>query len=140
MAIGGKNLKSVQLRVFVVDDREMQFNLDRFQRLFLNNARIKGIPIGNYENELAKVLYVERSTIHNWRMNMNGPSDLEKIRMLEEYWNLGVNGLLMEVKGMQIEKKTMKDRELDALKRLPHDTASYVSIIRVGFAGDFAPD
>ena len=111
-------MKSAQLRVFVVDNREMHFNLDLFQRLFMNKVGTKGISIGSYEDELARVLFVERATIHNWRMNMNGPSDLEKIRMLEEYWNLGVNGLLVEVKGMQTEKRTMNDRELDALKRV----------------------
>ena len=111
-------MKKTQLRTFLIDGKEMIFHLDCFRELFLTNASKLNIGIGRYEDEIADALFVDRSAVHNWRMGVNGPGDLDKIRSLAKLWNIEEKVLLKEVNTMVATEKTrtLTDRERTALK------------------------
>lgn len=114
-------MKSKNLRTFFVNEKEMVFNVSLFQELFKKYAWKKCISYGAYEEELANYLFVDKSTVHNWRMNVNGPGDIEKIQQLAAFWNVNYECLLVEVKRMDTNVKMdiqikLSDREKEALK------------------------
>lgn len=120
-------MKSKQLRTFIVDDKEMVFNQKLFGDLFIKKAAKNGFGIGNYEFEIADALYVDKSAVHNWRMEKNGPGDLEKIQSLAKLWNIDYKVLLMEVKTMTTTLKNgLTDREKIALKNVYTSFLNYM--------------
>ncbi len=123
-------MKGKQLRTFTVNEREMIFNVRYFQELFVKFASRKNIGIGNYEYEVADALFVDKSTIHNWRMNVNGPGDIEKIQSLAKFWNINYENLLMEVKEMTTtetnNKKQLTESEKIALRNVYRAFLNYM--------------
>lgn len=130
-------MKNKTMRTFVVEEKVMQFNLTFFNNIFKNKADIEKKKIGVLEEELATVLFVEKSTVHAWRNRVNGPSDLDKVEQIAKYFDLEMKDFLIEVEDMFVntimgeeEKKMEKnaidfsDREKDAIKRV------YVEMIR----------
>lgn len=98
--------------------------------MFIKHASRKGIGIGNYEYEVADALYVDKSAVHNWRMGVNGPGDLEKIQLLAKLWNVKCEILLTEVKEMSttMEKQMLTDREKAALKNVYCSFLNYMNV------------
>ena len=123
-------MKSKQLRTFIVDDKEMIFNQEYFGKLFLKKAAQGGYRVGEYEFEVADALYVDKSAVHNWRMGINGPGDLEKIQLLANLWNINYKVLLMEVTTMTTTKLNngLTDREKTALKNVYTAFLNYMNV------------
>lgn len=114
MVLGGLMI-SRNLRKFYVDEHQMSFDIETFRRLFMKFK--SNHKVGEYESILADVLCVDRATIHNWRMNSNGPSDLDKIKSLAAYWNIDYKTLL-KFSGCEIMNLKLTDREKEALRRV----------------------
>ena len=55
------------MRTFIVEGKEMQFNLTFFNDIFKARAKQEKKGIGEYEEELAEAIFVEKSTVHAWR-------------------------------------------------------------------------
>ena len=123
-------MKSKKLRTFIINEKEVIFNQELFRELFLQHASKHGMGIGNYEFEVADALFIDQSSIHNWRMGVNGPGDIEKIRLLANLWNLEYEVLLMEVKTMTTiaKEKSLNDRERNALRNV---YVSYLNFLNV---------
>ena len=113
---------SKQTRIWMVNGHEVQFDIVKFNHLFKTKAHENGMGITRYEEVVADALSVDSSTIHNWRFNLNGPSDPDKVYSLEKFWNVEENTLLKEVVMSKTEVTGLTDRELAALKNV------YVSI------------
>ena len=130
-------MRGKQLRSFIVDEKEMVFNQVYFSELFIKYASKKCIGIGSYETEVAKALFVDKSAVHNWRMGVNGPGDIEKIQLLAKLWNIEYEVLLMEVKTVNktISENRFTDREKDALKKVYIAFLNYLNVFEtsVGF-------
>lgn len=98
---------SKNLKTYIVEDKEMEFNQELFKELFLSHAKSEKKRIVPYEEYVAGKLFVERSSVHNWRMNLNGPGDLEKIKTLADLWKIDFTVLLKEKKnGSDIMEET----------------------------------
>lgn len=114
----------------MVDGKEMSFNVRYFQEMFMKLARKENKGIVNYEYEIADALFVDRTTIHNWRMNVNGPGDIEKIQSLAEFWNIKYENLLVEAKGMKTveteNKKLLAESEKTALRNVYRAFLNYM--------------
>lgn len=130
-------MKKTQLRTFMVDEKEVVFNQKYFNELFMKHASKKSVGIGVYEYEVAEALYVDKSAVHNWRMGVNGPGDIEKIQSLAKLWNIKYEVLLMEVKTMSTttKEKGLTDREKIALKNVYSSFLNYMTVFEntVGF-------
>lgn len=123
-------MKGKNLRTFTVNEKEMIFNVRYFQEMFIKFASKKQIGIGNYEYEVADALFVDKSTIHNWRMNVNGPGDIEKIQLLATFWHIKYESLLMEVETMKtvetINGKYLTEIEKNALRNVYREFLAYL--------------
>ena len=98
-------MKSKNLRTFTVDEKEMMFNVSMFQTLFKKRAMHNRMTFGAYEEELANHLFVDKSAVHNWRMNVNGPGDIDKIQQIAEFLNINYMMLLTEAQNMNMMEK-----------------------------------
>ncbi|MBE5864619.1 MAG: hypothetical protein E7292_00205 [Lachnospiraceae bacterium] len=125
-------MKGKQLRIYVIEDKEMVFNVSLFRDLFRNYAQKKGMRLGEYEYEVAEYLYVDSSTIHSWRMRVSGPGDIEKIKLLAKLWNIKYELLLKEAKRMStaMQHKELSDREKTALKNVYVSFLNYMGIFK----------
>lgn len=123
-------MKEKQLRTFIINEKEMIFNQKYFKEAFLKYASQKSIGIGDYEYEVAEALYVDKSAVHNWRMGVNGPGDIEKIQLLANLWNIKYELLLKEVNVMNttLNNKKLTDREKDSLKRVYSSLINYLKL------------
>lgn len=121
-------MKGKQLRAFLVDGREMVFHTERFHELFTKHAANQGMRIGHYEAEMSEALFVDQSAIHNWRLGVNGPGDMEKIRMIADLWHIKYENLLLEVETVNtpMNVKTLTDSEKVALKNVYVAFLSYM--------------
>ena len=89
-------MRSSSLRRFKIDGINYTFSIDAFNRFFQERAKGSFHTITQYEEIIAGVLNVDRSTIHNWRMELNGPSDIDKVQALADYWHITIYDLLDE--------------------------------------------
>lgn len=79
-----------------VNGRTMTFNFSMFQEMFLYMAEKEGKKIQEYERNLADLVFVDRSTVHNWRQSRNCPGSIEIIQAIASYWRIPVERLLEE--------------------------------------------
>lgn len=122
-------MKKKQLRTFILNEKQVVFNQEYFRKLFIANAAKRGVGIGSYEFEIAEALFVDKSAIHNWRMGVNGPGDIEKIQLLADIWNIKYEFLLTEVNEMETTtKQGMTDREKEALKKVYIAFVNYMNV------------
>ena len=128
---------SKRTKTFIVEGKEVQFDTSKFKELFCRYAMKKDALKGEYEFELAELLCVENSAIHNWRMGLNGPGDLEKIHKLEKYWHLAENSLLTEVimENVASVKKPLSDAQRDFIRRAynAYRSIAYEFDVSLGF-------
>lgn len=104
-------MKNKTMRTFVVDGKEMQFNLTFFNNIFKTKAKQEKKGIGEFEEELADAIFVEKSTVHAWRNRVNGPSDLDKVQQIAEFFKLEVKDFLLEVEEMMIDNTVVEEKE-----------------------------
>ena len=124
-------MKSKNLRTFVVNEKEMIFNVSMFQMLFKKRTLRNNMTFGACEEALANHLFVDKSAVHNWRMNVNGPGDFDRIRQIAEFLNVDYMILLTEAQNMNMVEKnsTMKlsDSEKGALKNVYRTFMNYMN-------------
>lgn len=123
-------MRSKKLRTFWVNETEMIFNIRLFQELFIKYANKNNIGLGAYEEELASILFVDKSAVHNWRMNVNGPGNIEIIQNMARFWHINYETLLMEANDMNIEQdmntKRLTETEKAALKNVYREFLNYM--------------
>ena len=124
---------SKKLRTFIVEGKEVQFNIAKFKDLFVERAARDKKTLSDYEFDLANELALDSSSIHLWRFEKNGPGDLDKIHAIERYWHLSENSLLMEVKQME-NKRPLSDGERKILAEM---YKKYSNILKTAFWSHF---
>ena len=135
------------MRTFVVDGKEMQFNLTFFNNIFKTKAKQEKKGIGEFEEELADAIFVEKSTVHAWRNRVNGPSDLDKVQQIAEFFKLEAKDFLLEVdemityenrevnKNQDVVVVEFGDREKDAFKRVYKEMLNFMDL-RLKYDGE----
>lgn len=123
-------MRSKKLRIFWVNETEMIFNIRLFQELFIKYANKNNIGLGAYEEALASVLFVDKSAVHNWRMNVNGPGNIEIIQNIARFWHINYETLFMEANDMNTEQdmniKRLTEAEKVALKNVYREFLNYM--------------
>lgn len=132
-------MKNKTMRTFIIDGKEMQFNLTFFNNIFKTKARQDKKGIGELEEELATAIYVEKSTVHAWRNRVNGPSDIDKVEQIAEFFSMNKYDFLIEVEEMityeNIGKEDYRpitsihfgDREKDSVKRVYQEMLNFMN-------------
>lgn len=114
------------VKTYTKNGKSYAFNFTFFNNTFKNVATEKSLTYGEFEQEFAEAIYVEKSTIHAWRNRRNAPGDLEKIEMAASFLEIDSSLLLVETLDSIGDNKMNKtnvprkleDRERDALRRI----------------------
>ena len=112
-------------RGFHIDGITYYFNFKEFHKAFRNFSMqddLKGTSLSKCEEALSKILGASKDTVHGWRIEKNGPIDLDKIKELatalglKNYMDLlYTNEHKEDITPMEI---TVTERQLDSLKKI----------------------
>ncbi|MEE1273439.1 MAG: hypothetical protein UHI81_02940 [Olegusella sp.] len=103
---------------------EMSFYRAAFNDCFRRNARLReGVSLTAYEQKAADVIGVSPSAVHAWRVGVNAPADIDRIKSLATFWDIDFTTLLVPVKKGKNMREKYTDRQIEALRRI------YVAII-----------
>ena len=114
------------VKTYTKDGKNYSFNFTFFNNTFKNVATENSLTYGEFEQEFADAIYVEKSTIHAWRNRRNAPGDLEKIEMAANFLKIDSSLLLVEtldsigdntMNQTNLHKK-LEDRERDSLRKI----------------------
>ncbi|MBE6038994.1 MAG: hypothetical protein E7218_07350 [Anaerofustis stercorihominis] len=140
---------SKNLKVFEINGRSYQFNIDEFRLEFARKAAKNNCRIGEYEQMLADSIFVSKDSVHNWRQKLNGPGDMDKIKKTAEFLGCDMMSLMTDVteentdeeKEMNnTEKITLNDRQRDAVKRVYLAMLDFINDPRWQEWGDYTPE
>lgn len=112
---------------FDVNGKILQFDSLSFRDIFQSQRKKAGLTVLQYETELGELLFVSSNAIHNWRFGMNGPSDIETIKLLAKH--IGIESYMLLLKDVK-EVKTVKlaERQKDSIKRIYDAIIDYLDI------------
>jgi transcriptional regulator with XRE-family HTH domain len=110
-------MKEHKSKTFEIDGTTLSFDTLAFKKAFRRSASSSGISLSKFESVLAEKLYVTPSAVHNWRMGLNGPSDLNRIRELSKVLGVPYRNLMKSIK-KEPEMEILKDYEREALSRV----------------------
>lgn len=113
------------IKNYKIDGKNMQFDSVSFKTLFASNRERNGMSVMEYETELGEAIGVSGNAIHNWRFNMNGPSDVEIIKQLAKSLNLSDYQLLLK-DGKENAAMQISERQKDSLKRVYDAVIEYL--------------
>ncbi len=104
-----KKFKSIS-----IDGQVYQFDSEIFRKLF-DEFKGKRKTL-DYEIELGDMFSVSGDAIHNWRFGANGPSDLDAIKEIAEYFGLSDYKKLLKKEDDTVMQ--ISERQKDSLKRI----------------------
>ena len=110
-------MKSKEMTVFDINSEEYQFDSFCFNQYVDHKAKNEKIRKGDIENILAQKISVSSSAIHNWRFGCNGPSGIELIKDVAEYFNIDYMKLLKTKEEIK-EMEKLSVLQIESLKRI----------------------
>lgn len=110
-------MTSKNTKIFTIDNSEYQFDFSAFNIMFNKHCQFCHIKKSDFEEELAEILNVSSSAVHNWRNINNGPSELEMIKILSDIFKIEYKNLLKEIR-KDIPKMKYEQCQLESIKRI----------------------
>lgn len=110
-----------------IDGIEHIFNTERFKQYYngIDGQKRPHGSKGKIRDDLAQKTSYAESTVRGWIRGSNGPSFVDTVHVIEDYFDIPRNGLLMPRTQKDAEKgKAMRDipeYERDAARRLYHE-------------------
>ena len=105
---------------FEVNGSFMRFDTGKFKlyfRLYCSQGKNSRTKIGAIEQQLGDTVHVSKDAVHQWRFGKSGPSSLEIIRGISEFFGLeSPESLLCEVK--ERKKMNYSNEQVLAFKRI----------------------
>ena len=109
------------------NDEEYYFNSTIFIDLFSIKKDIEKKKYEELEEELANILNVTRNAVHNWRFNQNGPSDIEIVKKIANFFGLSnVESLLIIKK--EVDNKMLNDLQIQSIKKVYDSIINFLEI------------
>lgn len=108
---------SKNFRNFDVDGIIMKFDSNKFNNFFRKHCRLKKMKVKSLEISLGDYVFVTDSAVHQWRFGNNGPSDIETIKKISEFFNFhSFKCLLMEAK--EFNKMNYSELQIKSFKKI----------------------
>lgn len=76
------------MRKFLINNINYQFSSSKFAKTFVLYRKRKKLSVDELEQKLAELVFVEKGTVHSWRFGPSGPSDIDTIAKLAEFFEL----------------------------------------------------
>lgn len=106
-------------RKIMIDNDAYYFNFEKFIELFNRWRSKKKLHVGNLEEELAKCVNKDTSTIHNWRYKTSGPSDIDTIKLISSFFEISdYKTLLIDKVGKEKIDMKLSDLQILSIKRV----------------------
>ena len=106
-----------RMRSFTVDGIQYSFNSRAFRSFIDHYAKEKGVSKGQIAKELEKQLKVSIDAVNNWKYGKNGPSDLERIKEISQYFHVDWQ-LLVKITSGGNTMTQLTERQKDAAKQI----------------------
>lgn len=113
-------------RKFLVDNQCYYFNFRTFNDLFHEKSTLNKVTKTRLEVELAENLNLSSNAIHNWRYQLNGPSDIEKIQEIAMFFGIHDCKLLLIERKEDLKMNKLNDNQLISLKRIYDSILDYL--------------
>ena len=110
-------MKSKEMTVFNIDGQFYQFDCFCFNQYVDKKSTTDRIRKTEIENKIAEKVSVSSSAIHNWRFGSNGPSGLDLIKDVAEYFNIDFMMLLKKKEEIK-EMEKLSVLQIESLKRI----------------------
>ena len=114
------------IKTYTENDAKYQFDCEKLKRCMvlkiqeMKSQGIKGTK-KSITNDLSEKLFISYEAVKNWTYGTNGPSDLEQVRKIAEYFGIEYHNLLsQEEKTMNINENTSNDQLTDTQKAQTH--------------------
>lgn len=106
-------------KIMIDNDAYYYFNFEKFIELFYRCRSKKKLQVGKLEEELAKYVNKDTSTVHNWRYKTSGPSDIDTIKLISKFFEINDYKILL-IEGKEKGNIDMKlsDLQLLSIKRV----------------------
>ena len=104
-------------RKFIVDNQEFYFNYNSFKDICRTFIQNKKITFTKLEEDLANKTNKSTDAIHNWRNRKNGPSDIETIKLIAEYFELS-NYKILLIENKLNMKNNLTENQITAAKKI----------------------
>ena len=106
------------MRIFNINNKEMQFNPEAFNQTILQSSRQKHVKIGVVEQSVADKIGVSREALRNWRKGTNGPSDATLIEYAADFLGLSDwTTLFTETNGGK-EMCNLSEKQIESVKKI----------------------
>lgn len=116
-----------ETKIFNVDGTNMQFNSEAFNTFFKDYKKREEIKIQELESNLGEDLGVTRDAVHNWRFGQTGPSDIEMIQKISDYFGLSNYKVLLKERKEDVVMQ-ITERQKDSLKKIYDSIIDYLTI------------
>lgn len=104
-------------RVFIINNEKYIFNFYNFNNYFNEFVQKHNFTISRLEYELANFVNKSNDAIHNWRFRKNGPSDIETVKLICDFFKIRTYKTLLCEKQDDISKEIGKQQVL-SIKRI----------------------
>lgn len=105
------------IKTYSINGVSYQFDSNIFNQYFTLRRKEQGVTSEEFERELGKEMHVSESTIHSWRFGKNGPSSLDIVKQIADYFDVAmVIDILKKVEEREIVQTT--ERQKDSIKRI----------------------
>ena len=117
-------------RKIIINKNIYYFNFDIFNELFRKKCKKEDIKKMKLELELSKFVNKGSDAIHNWRFKKNGPSDLETINLIANFFEISDYYILLNEKEKIYSMRKLNDLETLSLKRIYDAIIDYLEIFQ----------
>lgn len=105
-------------RSFVIDNQKYYFSREYFKYLIREKCKQKKMKIKNIKTELAELTLSEESTVHNWMYGKVGPSSIDIVERIADYFQVDVLKLLTNETAEDDKMKSLTEQEYKSVYRI----------------------
>lgn len=104
-------------RKLIYQGEKYYFNFSSFKQYFSYKSNEDHIKVGDLEDLLAKNVKITKDAVHNWRMALNGPSDIQLVTQIAKFFNMSDVTLLL-TKEKEVKTNMLTDLQLQSFKKV----------------------
>lgn len=119
-------------RIFILNNEKYIFNFYKFNNYFNEFVKEYNYKISKLEYELGEYVNRCNDAIHNWRLKKNGPSDIETIKLICNFFNIE-NYKILLCKKQHINKNELNRQQVLSIKRIYDKIIEYLQDFYTSF-------
>lgn len=117
-------------RKIIINNNIYYFNFEIFNDLFINKCKNEKILKSILEYKLSEHVNKSTDSIHNWRFKLNGPSDLDTVKLIASFFEINDYKVLLKDKEKNYSMEKFNDLQMLSLKRIYDAIIDYLEIFQ----------